>query len=1098
MSRLARLGKLFCTISALLALAAPAMAQPDEPSNGPPPNVPRIHALVNARIIVAPGKVIESGTIVIRDGVIDYVGAGSDVPPEARLWDLSGKTVHAGFIDLSVPVKAPAALPDSPGLHWNSHVRAQFNATDATPLDKGTIEALHKIGFTAAQIVPDRGIFRGAAATIALREAGSDPIVHQPIGPQVIQFETGGWNSDEYPGSLIGAVALVRQTLIDAEWYRHCVEMYRLNPINIEAPAPADALYALRFVVRQRQQPVLFNTESELDLFRAARLSEEFDLNLMVRGSGAEYLRLGDVLETNLPIILPINFPKAPKIEAIEDADSIDLRTMMQWEQAPTNPRRLIQGGATVALTTDTLRSRDKFLENLRQAIKEGLTEDEALAALTTTPARMLLLDKVMGRIQQGAIAHLAVIEGTGELFGEDRTVTELWVSGDRIEMKAQAAVDPLGTWTVDFGGEIEQTINLLITGKKESPEVQLQIGENKTKAKAVSWRVERLSFVLPGHLFERSGWEQYSAIVEGGSMRGVTRTASGEETNWTATRQAPEENEQAEPAEPEQGDDEDAAEAPPEQPQGEAGEADEQAEKAKQDEYEKAPEDYPTPLGAFGLLEPQPRPAAVLVRHATVWTSAEAGILENMDVLVRDGRIAQIGRDLAAPADAVVIDATGKHLTAGLIDCHSHTGIDRGSINEGTQAITAEVRIEDAISPDDIDWYWQLAGGLTVVNQLHGSANPIGGQNSVVKIRWGQRAERFRFEGAKSGIKFALGENVKQANWGDNYTSRYPQSRMGVESLIRSAFLAARDYIDAWDRFNSGAATKAPAYPPRRDLELEALAEILKGDRLVHCHSYRQDEILMLIRVADEFGFRIGTFQHVLEGYKVASEIAEHGAGASCFSDWWAYKFEVYDAIPHDGAIMHNAGVVVSFNSDSDELARRMNTEAAKAVRYGGLDPAEALKFVTINPAIQLAIDDRVGSIEVGKDADFVIWSGPPLDTFTRCEQTWIDGRPMFTLESDAQLRQVAQSERQRLIQKILRQNLKDPEKTKDKGDKDGEEGEEPAPDHADDPGNDGPPRRSILAEIMRQRELRGYDPNTSRPGECGCGWHAIEGGQR
>lgn len=578
--------------------------------------------------------------------------------------------------------------------------------------------------------------------------------------------------------------------------------------------------------------------------------------------------------------------------------------------------------------------------------------------------------------------------------------------------------------------------------------------------------------------------------------MRGVTRTASGEEINWTATRQAPETDGQAdnqpEAAEPEAAAGQQAAEPPA----GEANEADQTKQEPEKDEYEKAPEAYPTPLGAFGLLEPQPRPAAVLVRDATVWTSAEAGILENTDVLVRDGQIAQIGRNLAAPADAVVIDAAGKHLTAGLIDCHSHTGIDRGSINEGTQAITAEVRIQDAINPDDIDWYWQLAGGLTTVNQLHGSANPIGGQNSVVKIRWGQGAERFRFEGAKPGIKFALGENVKQANWGDNYTSRYPQSRMGVESLIRSAFLAARDYIDAWDRYNSGAATKARAYPPRRDLELEALAEILKGERLVHCHSYRQDEILMLIRVADGFGFRIGTFQHVLEGYKVASEIAAHGAGASCFSDWWAYKFEVYDAIPHDGAIMHNAGVVVSFNSDSDELARRMNTEAAKAVRYGGLDPAEALKFVTINPAIQLAIDDRVGSIEVGKDADFVIWSGSPLDTFTRCEQTWIDGRPMFTLETDAQLREVAHSERQRLIQKVLRKNLKNPEKTKDKGDKDAQEGKEPAPEG--EPGDDDPPRRSILAEIMRQRDMRGYDPNTSRPGECGCGWHAIEGDQR
>jgi len=1083
MLRLSQIGMLLCAL--LYPAAPPAVAQ-QAPANGPPPHVPRIHALVNARIIIAPGEVLEKGTIVIRDGVIEYVGVEDRVPPEARLWDLNGKTVHAGFIDLSVPVKAPANLPPSPGLHWNSHVRAQFKALDAEPMDLGTIEALHKIGFTAAQIVPDRGIFRGTASTISLTGAGRTPMVHQITGPQVVQFETGGWNSDEYPGSLIGAVALVRQTLVDAEWYSHCVEMYRLNPIHIEPPAPSEALSALRYVVRQQQQPVLFNAESELDLIRAAHLRDEFNLSMMVLGSGEEFRRLGDVLESNLPIILPIDFPKTPKIEAIEDADSIDLRTMMDWEQAPTNPRRLIQGGATVALTTANLKSRDTFLENLRRAINEGLTEDEALAALTTTPAKILAIDKVMGRIEQGSVANLAVIEGTGELFGKDRTVTALWVEGDRIEIKPVPPVDPLGTWSVTINGENEPKFDLLITGKTESPGIESQFGETKTKAKATSWRVERLSFVLPGHLFERSAWEQYSAVVQGATMRGIIRTATGEEIGWTASRQPPKAEEKAEqkPEAPAAEGEQVAAGAAEPQPEQAKKDADE---KDKEEEYAKAPETYPTPLGAYGLTEPRTDPVAILVRNATVWTSADAGILEQTDVLMRDGKIAQIGKNLEAPTDAVIIDATGKDITPGLIDCHSHTGIDRGSINEGTQAITAEVRISDAVDPDDINWYWQLAGGTTIVNQLHGSANPIGGQNNVVKIRWGLGPDRFRVEDSRPGIKFALGENVKQANWGDNYSTRYPQSRMGVETLIRSAFLAARDYQQQWQRYNSGAATKQRLYPPRRDLELETLVEILDGRRLVHCHSYRQDEILMLIRVADEFGFTIGTFQHVLEGYKVAGEIAAHGAGASCFSDWWAYKFEVYDAIPYDGAIMHHAGIVVSFNSDSDEQARRLNTEAAKAVRYGGVDPAEALKFVTINPARQLAIDDRVGSIEVGKDADFVIWSGSPLSTLSRCEQTWIDGRQMFSLESDAALRQVTQAERQRLIQKILLKNLKDPAKKEKKDDADKAD-DESKPDSDAPSDDDTPPRLGLLQGMRRDRERRGYDPLNSRPGECGC----------
>ncbi|TDJ55834.1 MAG: hypothetical protein E2O40_05270 [Planctomycetota bacterium] len=384
----------------------------------------------------------------------------------------------------------------------------------------------------------------------------------------------------------------------------------------------------------------------------------------------------------------------------------------------------------------------------------------------------------------------------------------------------------------------------------------------------------------------------------------------------------------------------------------------------------------------------------------------------------VRDGRIAWIGsaaRFPGATGDVLEIDAAGRHITPGLIDCHSHTAIS-GGVNEMGQANTAEVRIADVINPDDVNIYRQLAGGLTAANQLHGSANPIGGQNSVVKLKWSGSARDMRIDDAIGGIKFALGENVKRS------PKRYPNTRMGVETSIRDAFTAAVDYQRAWNRYMELPRDEQDhAMPPRRDLELDALVEILEGERIVHCHSYRQDEILMLVRLADDFDFTIGTFQHVLEGYKVAEAIAEHGAGASTFSDWWAYKVEVQDAIPFNGTLMHDVGVLVSFNSDSSELARRMNTEAAKAVRYGGLDPHEALKFVTINPARQLKIDDTVGSLEPGKDADFVIWSDSPLSTFARCEQTWIEGARYFDLETDRALRDHVTTERHRLIQKIL-----------------------------------------------------------------------------
>ena len=421
-------------------------------------------------------------------------------------------------------------------------------------------------------------------------------------------------------------------------------------------------------------------------------------------------------------------------------------------------------------------------------------------------------------------------------------------------------------------------------------------------------------------------------------------------------------------------------------------------------------------PLGEFGRKAPPDQPHHVLFRNATIWTSGPQGRLEKTDLLIESGKISALGAGLPQPEGAVVIDAAGKHISPGIIDCHSHSATD-GGVNESAQTITAEVRIGDFIDPTDINIYRQLAGGVTSANILHGSANTIGGQNQVIKFRWGAGPEAMKLAAAPPGIKFALGENVKQSNRTDRGGTRYPQTRMGVEQLVRDAFQAARHYRESWDAWNR---TKS-GLPPRVDLELEALAEVVEGKRLVHCHSYRQDEILALLRTCESFNVRIATFQHVLEGYKVADAIARHGAGASSFSDWWAFKFEVFDAIPYNGSLLHDAGVVVSFNSDNAELARRLNLEAAKAVKYGGVSPEEALKFVTLNPARQLKIDAAVGSLEPGKDADLVVWSGPPLSTFSRCEQTWVDGRRYFDMQEDRQRQAESNALRAALVQRIL-----------------------------------------------------------------------------
>jgi N-acetylglucosamine-6-phosphate deacetylase len=390
--------------------------------------------------------------------------------------------------------------------------------------------------------------------------------------------------------------------------------------------------------------------------------------------------------------------------------------------------------------------------------------------------------------------------------------------------------------------------------------------------------------------------------------------------------------------------------------------------------------------------------------------------VLAGATVLVEAGKIVAVGPDVAVPNGAVEVDATGMHLAPGIIDCHSHIATD-GGINESGQTITAEVRIGDFIRPDDINVYRQLAGGVTAINVLHGSANTIGGQNQVLKLRWGALPEEMKLAGAPAGIKCALGENVKQSNWGDGYNSRYPQTRMGVEQLVIDAFQAAQHYQRKWERWRAD----GTGLPPRVDLELEALAEVLAGTRLIHCHSYRQDEILAFLRTCDAFGVRVATLQHVLEGYKLADVMAQQGVAGSTFSDWWAYKFEVYDAIPYNAALMHNAGVVVSMNSDFPELGRRLNTEAGKAVKYGGVPPEEALKFVTLNPARQLRIESMVGSIEPGKDADLVLWSAPPLSSYARCEQTWIDGRRYFDRQEDLARRADGERMRAALVQRIL-----------------------------------------------------------------------------
>ncbi|MCZ6852221.1 MAG: amidohydrolase family protein, partial [Planctomycetota bacterium] len=956
-----------------LTIAPPALAQTG-PVNGVRPAEVRTHAITGATVVVQPGRTIENATIIIRDGVIEAVGQDVEIPPGARVWPGNDLTVYPGLIDAAVMVK-PDSIKRGPGAHWNSKIHPEWSAADEPLPSQSVRKELRSLGFTTAAIYPDQGVLRGSGVVVALADQDQHVLAYDGQAMMAAGFDRGGG----YPGSLMGAIALLRQTFYDAHWHAACRRVWQEYPQGNEPPIRADALVALEEVVNGRQA-VLFEVSDEHNALRAAKLAREFDLDLILLGSGYEFRRLKDIVDLGVPIIAPLQFPDRPDVSALSSSERVTLRELMTWEQAPTNVRRLIEAGATVALTTHRLKKRSDFYPNLRNAVKHGLDVDAALAALTTVPAKLLGLDQMLGTIEPGKAANLVVVEGS--LFKKKPKIRDVWINGRRHEISKEPQIKMVSAGTLETDLGITREVRVDTTKKS----VTVQIDDEKIKAKKVIVQSDRISFVVDGRPFDADGFVRLSGVLTEGAIVGTGALPDGQRFVFTISPHEDTDHEPEEVAGDETGDasDDDAGVG-----DSDAESADEEDETDQEDDsdFQMPAQELVYPLGAYGLRQP-PDAQDVLITNATVWTSGPRGIIENGEVEIRDGKIAYVGspRTQVDIGQMLVIDAAGKHVTAGLLDCHSHTGIS-GGVNEGGQTNTAEVRIGDVINPDDINFYRQLAGGLTGANQLHGSANPIGGQNSVIKLKWGSSAEAFRVTDAIAGIKFALGENVKRR------TTRYPNTRMGVETFIRDGFIAARDYRAKWDRYlGMSEEHRARTMPPRRDLELDTLVEILNGQRLVHCHSYRQDEILMLIRVADEFGFTIGTFQHVLEGYKVAEAIASHGAGASTFSDWWAYKIEVMDAIPYNGALMHDVGVIVSFNSDSSELARRMNTEAAKAVRYGGLDPQDALNFVTINPARQLRIDHRTGSLEVGKDADFVIWSESPLSTYARCEQTWIE----------------------------------------------------------------------------------------------------------
>ena len=921
----------------------------------------------NANIHISFEKKIENGSIIVKNGRIVAVGQDLEKPDSALEIDADGMTIYPSFIELysDYGLRKQEKKANNNGRRsggqdnfkgafgWNTAIRPEVDAYRDFQFSAKSASKLRSNGFGAVLSHHQDGISRGTAALVSLGEETSQKALLDQRSAHFMSFNKGS-SEMSYPRSLMGCIALIKQTYHDAKWYD---ETGKKDETNISLQAWNDNLSLPQFfVVRDR-----------LHALRADKIAKSFGQEYIYVGSGDEYMRIEELKATQAKFVLPLNFPKAMDVEDPFEAEIVDYSDMLHWELASTNPARLNRAGIEFALTSSQLEKGDKFLAQLKTAVASGLSPSDALRALTEVPARMLGAYDDLGSLEEGKWANFLMVDG--DIFAGGKLRSN-WVQGKAYEVSMPAENPSAGTYKLRIAEE-EYTLKV----EQARGELSAKIPTSDSTSAKVKLSTQLNGVSMSFKPSENAEIIRLSGYWTAEKMSGKAQLASGEWTVWEA--------ELTEKAEA-------------------------KTKKRKSIEQDASKMDIPVvyPFMAFGNTN-LPVAKSYLIKNATVWTNEESGILEQTDVLVENGKIAKIGKDLKSKS-AVIIDGTGKHLTPGIIDEHTHIAVTRG-VNEGTQASSAEVSIQDVVNSEDINIYRQLSGGVTTAQVLHGSANPIGGQSALIKLKWGYQPEEMLYAGADPFIKFALGENVKQS-W-NRSASRYPRTRMGVEQVYENYFTKAREYGEL----------KASGQPYRVDMELEAILQIINSERFITCHSYQQGEINMLMKVAERHGFRVNTFTHILEGYKVADKMAEHGAGGSSFSDWWAYKYEVIDAIPYNGKVMHDQGVVVAFNSDDAEMARRLNQEAGKAVMYGGLSQEEALKFVTLNPAKLLHIDDKVGSVKVGKDADLVLWSANPLSVYAKAEITMIEGVKFFDRAEDLEKREELAEERARLIQLML-----------------------------------------------------------------------------
>ncbi len=960
----------------LLLTAAAAFAQETFPVNGVRDVRSGTYAFTNATIIQNASTKIEKATLVIKQGKIVAVGVGVEIPKDAVVVDCNGKYIYPSFVDpltdygAGTPKRTNAGfnfgapgqfLSNKPGAYnWNQAVKPEINTVEAFTLDEAVAASYRNNGFGTVFTHVKDGIVRGTGAVVTLAGTNENNTILKSKAAQVFSFDKGT-STQSYPSSLMGSIALIRQTYLDAKWYA-------------TKPATEGVNLSLETFNANAGLPQIFVGDDKWSVLRADRIAKEFGTQYILRGADNGYQRIDELAKTKATFIIGVDFPAAMDVEDPNDARFVSLADMKHWELAPTNPAAFEKAGIPFSITTAEMKDSKQFLANLRKAVQYGLSETKALEAITKTPATFLGVYDQVGSLDAGKWANFIIT--TEPVFSSNSKIIENWIQGNKYEINPNEWNNYAGKYSLVVNNNGATTNYALEVKKDLSATI---IGTDTLTAKiTIADAIIKMSF--PEKKGRMAETIRLGGAVVGNSWSGLGLDAKGNKVSWTANFVGPMVTETKKTSD-------------------------------SVNNSVKLISKVTYPFAGLGN-EVIPQQETILIKNATVWTNEKEGKVANTDVLLKAGKIAKIGKDITE-AGARVIDGTGKHLTPGIIDEHSH--IAAMSINEGAQSVTSEVRVGDNMNPEDINIYRQLSGGVTTSHILHGSANTIGGQTQLIKLRWGASDDGIKFAGADPFIKFALGENVKRttAVLGNN---RFPDTRMGVEEMLTDAFDRAADYQKA-----------LKANPnTRRDLELEAISNIMNNKLFITCHSYVQTEITYAMRVIEQFknkgyDFKVNTFTHILEGYKVADKMKAHGASAATFSDWFNYKTEVQDATAYNAAIMQRVGVNTIINSDDAEMARRLNQEAGKIVKYGGVSEDEAFKMVTLNPAKALHIDNKVGSIKVGKDADVVLWTDNPLSIYAKSLYTIVDGTVFFDRAKDAEKSKAIATERAKLIQKML-----------------------------------------------------------------------------